>query len=179
MPPIKKFARNPSANSMGVGKLNWPPHIVPIQLKNLTPVGTAIRNETAEKNGSTTAPVVSIWCAHTPIDSPAIANVASTSPVYPDTGLRENTAITSVTTPKYGRIITYTSGCPRTRTNAGRESHCRRDSVEEVAREMAVDEQHNHHGREHGKRHEDQQRRPDHFPCVKIGMRHIVMPGVR
>ena len=30
-------------NSIGVSKVNWPRHIVPIQLKNLMPVGTAIR----------------------------------------------------------------------------------------------------------------------------------------
>ncbi len=37
-----------------------PFHIVPIQLTNLMPVGTAIRNETAEKNGLLTAPVVNM-----------------------------------------------------------------------------------------------------------------------
>ena len=56
-----------------------PPQIVPIQLKNFTPVGTAIRNVMNEKNGSSTAPVVNMWCAHTVIDSPAIAIVAAIS----------------------------------------------------------------------------------------------------
>ena len=51
---------------------------MPIQLTNLMPVGTAIRNETAEKNGLLTAPVVNMWCAHTPIESPAMANAAIT-----------------------------------------------------------------------------------------------------
>ena len=58
-----------------------PPHIVQIQLKNLMPVGTAMRNDTKAKNGLFTAPVVNMWCAHTPIDRPAIANAASTIPV--------------------------------------------------------------------------------------------------
>ncbi len=31
----------PSTKSMGVGKVSLPPHMVPSQLKNLTPVGTA------------------------------------------------------------------------------------------------------------------------------------------
>ncbi len=49
---------------------------MPIQLKNLMPVGTAIRNVMNEKNGSSTAPVANMWCAHTPMDSAAIASVA-------------------------------------------------------------------------------------------------------
>ena len=31
------------ANSIGVSKVIWPRHMVPIQLKNFIPVGTAIR----------------------------------------------------------------------------------------------------------------------------------------
>jgi len=31
--------------------VSWPRHIVPTQLKNFTPVGTAIRNVMNEKNG--------------------------------------------------------------------------------------------------------------------------------
>ncbi len=53
---------------------------MPIQLTNFTPVGTAMRNETAEKNGLLTAPVVNMWCAQTPSDNPAIANAEITSP---------------------------------------------------------------------------------------------------
>ena len=55
--------------------------MVPTQLKNFTPVGTAIRKVMNEKNGSSTAPVVNMWCAHTVIDSPAIAIVAATRPL--------------------------------------------------------------------------------------------------
>ena len=54
---------------------------MPTQLKNFTPVGTAIRNVMNEKNGSSTAPVVNMWCAHTVIDRPAIAIVAATRPL--------------------------------------------------------------------------------------------------
>ena len=56
-PPSRNVTRKPTENSIGVSKVNWPFHIVPIQLKNLIPVGTAIRNVMNEKNGSSTAPV--------------------------------------------------------------------------------------------------------------------------
>ena len=78
-----------------------PPHIVPIQLKNFTPVGTAMSIENPVKNGSSTAPVTKRWCAHTPTDRVAIAIVA-TRPAWPNTGRRENTGRTSVITPKDG-----------------------------------------------------------------------------
>ena len=61
--------------------MSWPRQIVPHQLKNFTPVGTAIRKVMNEKNGSSTAPVVNMWCAHTVSDRPAIAMVAPTRPL--------------------------------------------------------------------------------------------------
>ncbi len=51
-----------------------------IQLTNLIPVGTAIRNESPEKKGRSTAPVTNMWCAHTPTDSAAMPMVAKTRP---------------------------------------------------------------------------------------------------
>ena len=68
-------------NSMGVVKVSCPCHMVPIQLKNLMPVGTAISRLRNEKNGSSTAPVVNMWCAHTPVDRAAMAMVAKTMPL--------------------------------------------------------------------------------------------------
>ncbi len=51
----------PSDHSMGVSKDSEPFHMVPIQLKNFTPpVGTAMRNDIREKNGSNTAPVANM-----------------------------------------------------------------------------------------------------------------------
>ncbi len=76
--------------------------MVPTQLKNFTPVGTAIRNVMNEKNGSSTAPVVNMWCAHTVIDRPAIEIVAAISVLYPNSGLRLNTGMISVAMPKKG-----------------------------------------------------------------------------
>ena len=58
-----------------------PPHIVPTQLKNLTPVGTAIKNVMKEKNGRFTAPVTYMWWAHTATDSAPISMVAPTRPM--------------------------------------------------------------------------------------------------
>ncbi|GHG78114.1 hypothetical protein GCM10018980_76780 [Streptomyces capoamus] len=54
---------------------------MPIQLKNFTPVGTAIRNVMKEKNGSNAPWVGYMWCAHTVADSPAMAMVAATRPM--------------------------------------------------------------------------------------------------
>ena len=68
-------------NSIGVVKVSWPCHMVPIQLKNLMPVGTTISRLRNEKNGRSTAPVVNMWCAHTPVDKAAMAMVAKTMPL--------------------------------------------------------------------------------------------------
>ena len=54
---------------------------MPIQLKTLTPVGTAISNDVNAKNGSTTAPVTNMWCAHTEVDSAPMASVARMRPL--------------------------------------------------------------------------------------------------
>ena len=68
-------------NSIGDSKVNCPFHIVPIQLKNLMPVGTAIRNVMKEKNGSRTPPVTYMWWAHTVTERPAMAMVAPIRPM--------------------------------------------------------------------------------------------------
>ena len=61
--------------------MSEPRHIVPIQLKNFTPVGTAMSIVMNAKNGSSTAPVTYMWCAHTVTDRAAIAIVANTRPL--------------------------------------------------------------------------------------------------
>ncbi len=80
-PPKVKVIRKPTAQSIGVSKDSEPFHIVPIQLKNFTPVGTAIRNVMKEKNGSSTPPVTYMWCAHTVTERPAIEIVAAIRPM--------------------------------------------------------------------------------------------------
>lgn len=59
-PPRRNVTRKPIAQSMGVSNVILPCHMVPIQLKNLTPVGTAMMNDMAEKNGRRTAPVANM-----------------------------------------------------------------------------------------------------------------------
>ena len=75
-PPKVNVMRKPIAQSIGVSKVTDPRHIVPIQLKIFTPVGTAMSIVISEKNGSSTEPVTYMWCAHTVTDSAAIAIVA-------------------------------------------------------------------------------------------------------
>ncbi|MCB5283329.1 hypothetical protein BJQ89_03096 [Arthrobacter sp. ES1] len=75
-PPNRKVARKPRLHNIGVSKVIDPRHMVPIQLKNFTPVGTAINMVINEKNGSSTEPVTYMWCAHTVTDSAAMEIVA-------------------------------------------------------------------------------------------------------
>ena len=55
-PPSRNVTMNPSANFIAAGNVICPPHIVPIQLKNFTPVGTAISidrpGEVGERDGA-------------------------------------------------------------------------------------------------------------------------------
>ena len=81
IPPNKKVTRKPITQSIGVSKVTWPRHMVPIQLKNLTPVGTPIRNVINEKNGKRTCPLANIWCAQTATESAEIAIVAAIKPL--------------------------------------------------------------------------------------------------
>ena len=68
------------ANVIDVLSVSDPRQMVPIQLKNFTPVGTAIMNVMNEKNGRFTAPVTNMWCAHTEMDSAPMDSVANTRP---------------------------------------------------------------------------------------------------
>ncbi len=54
---------------------------MPIQLKNFTPVGTAIMKVMKEKNGRFTAPVTNMWWAQTDIDRAPMLSVAATRPM--------------------------------------------------------------------------------------------------
>ena len=96
----------PSAKSIGVSKRIFPPHMVPIQLKILTPVGIAINIVKIEKAEVATIPmpVVNMWWLQTakPIN-PIMAPEKTIKP-YPKRGLREKTGITSETIPMAGNI---------------------------------------------------------------------------
>ena len=50
-PPKRKVTRKPIVQIIGVSKTSLPPHIVPIQLKNFTPVGTEIAIVMIAKKG--------------------------------------------------------------------------------------------------------------------------------
>src|SRR5690625_1211013 len=88
-PPKMNVVRKPRVNSIGVSKVIDPLHMVPIQLKNFTPVGTAISIVMKAKNSSMTVPRVYMWWAHTVTDRAAIAIVAPTRVLYPKIGLAE------------------------------------------------------------------------------------------
>ncbi|MNT81413.1 hypothetical protein D3C72_2210070 [compost metagenome] len=70
----------PIENSIGVSKVIEPRHIVAIQLKIFTAVGTAISIVAYMKNSwpVTGMPVVNMWCAQTMNDRMAMDAVAYT-----------------------------------------------------------------------------------------------------
>ena len=130
--------------SIGVFKLIDPPHIVPIQLNTLIPVGTAIIMVVTVKTEFATGPnpTVNMWWLQTIQPMKAMMTPASTTVAYPKSGLRENTGSISDTIPMAGSISMYTSGCPNTQnrccqsTAFGPGGH-----VEEVHPEGAVEVQ--------------------------------------
>ena len=70
----------PIANNIGVSKVMEPFHMVAVQLKIFTPVGTAIAMVAYIKNNSPAngIPTVNMWCAQTKNDKNAIDAVAKT-----------------------------------------------------------------------------------------------------
>src|SRR3954465_8324141 len=79
-PPMVKRQMKPIAKSIGVSKLMEPRHIVEIQLKILTPVGTAMRIVAYMKKRLPEAgmPTVNMWWPHTMNDRIAMDAVAYT-----------------------------------------------------------------------------------------------------
>ena len=77
-PPIVNTKMKPTAHSIGVSNVIEPRHIVAIQLKTFTPVGTAISIVAYMKKSwpVTGMPVVYMWCAQTMNDRIAIDEVA-------------------------------------------------------------------------------------------------------
>src|SRR3954468_10267641 len=80
MPPITKVTMKPIENSTGVVNLTRPWNSVNSQLKTLTPVGTAMTIDMAQKKDLTSAlaPIVKKWCSQTMKERTQIARVAST-----------------------------------------------------------------------------------------------------
>ena len=108
------MATKPMANSIGVRNRNEPFHMVPIQLKIFTPVGTAMSIVDSEKADTATGPrpTANMWCTHTPQPMKPMAMPENTMTGYPNSGLRENTGRISDTMPMAGRMRMYTSGWP-------------------------------------------------------------------
>ena len=79
-PPMVNTKMNPTAHSIGVSNDIEPRHMVAIQLKIFTAVGTAISMVAYMKNSwpVTGMPVVNMWCAHTMKLRMAMAEVAYT-----------------------------------------------------------------------------------------------------
>src|SRR5690348_4332350 len=100
-PPIENTNTKPQAKSIGVSNVIEPFHIVAIQLKTFTPVGTAISIVAYMKKSCADAliPTVNMWCAHTMNDRIAIEEVAYTIDEYPNSGLRENVGMICETIP--------------------------------------------------------------------------------
>ena len=80
IPPRRNMKRKSKQNNIGVSDRILPRHIVAIQLKNLIPVGTAIRIDMAAKEGLLTTPVTNMWCAHTEKLYASMRMVASMKP---------------------------------------------------------------------------------------------------
>src|SRR3990167_1459362 len=102
------ITKNPSANNIGVSKVNEPLNNVATQLNTFTPVGTATIIVAYIKNNSAAngIPVVNIWCAHTIYEINAIAMVAYTIACRPNKGLRLKVGMISEITPNAGKINT-------------------------------------------------------------------------
>lgn len=77
-PPTVNKNTNPTAQIIAGDIFNSAPYSVPIQLKTLMPVGTAITIVAVVKYArvSVSIPTVNIWCAHTTNPSTPIAAMA-------------------------------------------------------------------------------------------------------
>jgi hypothetical protein len=94
-PPKVNKTTKAHANNIGVSNVIEPLNIVAIQLKTLTPVGTAISIVAHMKNSSAAKgiPTVNIWCAQTTNDRIAIDSIAHTIEEYPKSCFLENVSI--------------------------------------------------------------------------------------
>src|SRR5260363_336515 len=163
-PPIVKTKIKPTANSMGVSKLSAPRHIVAIQLKTLTPVGTEISIVAYIKNNSldTGMPVANIWCAQTINDRIAIAATAYTIEIKKKRGVRKRRYYVRNDSERRQNhdIHLRMPEKPENMLIQHRVPAARR--VEKGSAEMAVEQQHRHRARQH--RYHRQQQIGGHQP---------------
>src|SRR3954463_7372557 len=67
-PPMVNIVMRPQQNSSGVSNFNLPPHMVAVQLRIFTPVGTAMNIVVRENTVTDIGPIpeTNMWWAHTP-----------------------------------------------------------------------------------------------------------------
>src|ERR1700759_4668242 len=98
---------------MGVSRWMRPLYMVDTQLKILIAVGMAIKNVMALKMvpASTDWPLTNMWWPQTKKPKKAMAKLLMAMNWSPNSRLRENTGMISLTTPNAGTIMMYTAGC--------------------------------------------------------------------
>ena len=106
-PPIENRNKKAIANSIGGSKDSEPRHMVAVQLKTFTPVGTAISMVDIMKNNCAAMgiPSTNMWWPHTMNDKNAIEAMAYIIDVAPNRGFRENVGRISEMMPKAGKIM--------------------------------------------------------------------------
>ena len=114
-PPMTNMLTNASAKHIGTVKRMLPFQIVPIQLNTLMAEGTAITIVDSENAAESTMfmPDTNMWWPHTMKPRNPMAMMENTIARYPKSGLRANTGRISEISPIAGRIMMYTSGCPK------------------------------------------------------------------
>ena len=177
-PPNRNVTRKPIAHSIGVSNVMLPRHIVPTQLKNFTPVGTAMRNVMKEKNGSSTAPVTNMWCAHTAIDSAAIVIVANTRPLVAEDRLAAEHRQDLGDDAEERQRDDVDLGMAEEPEQVLPQDRPAVLGVEDVRAELSVGEQRQQRGGSTGNAISTRIAVSRMFQ-VKIGIRNIVMPGAR
>src|SRR5271168_3904240 len=107
IPPHVNVVRKPSANSIGVSRCRTPFHSVASQEKILMPVGTAMITVVMAIGMRIHAamPEVNMWWAHTVKPSTTMASNEKAIIRYPKIGLRDFTAMISLTIPNPGSIM--------------------------------------------------------------------------
>src|SRR5690625_7123291 len=103
---MTKVGINAAAYNIGLENVNFPPHIVNIQLNILIPVGTAINIVAIPNNAFATGPIptVNIWCAQTMNPKNPVSARAHTIELYPNNVFSENVEITCEIIPHAGKI---------------------------------------------------------------------------
>src|SRR5215216_4978005 len=97
-PPMVKRPMKPMAYSIGVSHDTDPLYIVAVQLKTFTADGIATRKLRIEKISAayTDCPATNMWWPHTRNPSTAIPRLENATNEYPNTGLRQNAATSSL-----------------------------------------------------------------------------------